>query len=138
MAIIIDGNSLSKEVLDKLKIQIDKIDKKLGLKVITVGNDEASKIYINNKKKICEKLNINFYTTKFDENVREDLIIQEIEKSNADDSIDGILVQLPLPSKFDQIKIISHILPQKDVDGFHPENIGNLILKKIVSSLVRH
>lgn len=130
MAVIIDGKQVSEEILKKLKLKYDKLNKKLCLNVITVGEDSASKVYVRNKKRHCEKFGIEFVNTKFDENISEEKLIREIKKINKDDNINGVLIQLPLPKHLNQIKIISNIDPKKDVDGFHPENIGYMFLDK--------
>ena len=106
----------------------DKYGRAAGLAVIMVGDNPASEIYVKNKIKACETAGIYSRTIKFDENVTEKDLIEEIEKLNKDDKIDGILVQLPLPAHIDELKIINAISPEKDVDGFHSVNLGKMII----------
>lgn len=100
----------------------------MTLAVIQVGNDPASSVYINNKKKACEYVGIDSIVYNADDDVSEEEVIDLIKKLNNSDEITGILVQLPLPKHLDEQFILSHIDPAKDVDGFHPYNVGNLFL----------
>jgi len=116
------GKLVAQILLSRLKNDILMLDKKPGLAVVLVGNDSASKLYVDLKEKKAEEIGINFSRYDFPENVSQDEILSQIEKLNADEKINGIIVQLPLPKNFDTQKIISSIDPKKDVDGFHPEN----------------
>jgi tetrahydrofolate dehydrogenase/cyclohydrolase, NAD(P)-binding domain protein len=128
----IDGKGIAQKTLAYIekehKLLKDKYGRAAGLAVIMVGDNPASEIYVKNKIKACETAGIYSRTIKFDENVTEKDLIEEIEKLNKDDKIDGILVQLPLPAHIDELKIINAISPEKDVDGFHSVNLGKMII----------
>lgn len=126
MTVILDGKSLRDKILEELKIKLGKTDKKPTLVVILVGDNPASKIYVNNKKKTAERLGINSMIIEYPENVEENVLLKKIEDLNNDDDITAILVQLPLPKHIDKSRIINAISPQKDVDGFTPYNFGKL------------
>ena len=127
---IIDGKLIAKEVQEKLREDIISLKEKNiipGLGIILVGHDPASEIYVRNKMKTCKELGINAFLYRFYEQDREEDIIELIESLNQDDGIDGILVQSPLPEKFCEHKIIRHINPEKDVDGFGIYQLGSLL-----------
>ncbi|WP_067140684.1 bifunctional 5,10-methylenetetrahydrofolate dehydrogenase/5,10-methenyltetrahydrofolate cyclohydrolase [Oceanivirga salmonicida] len=130
----IDGKKIAQDCIENLKIKYDELVKKSGrdamLVVIMVGDNYASRIYVKNKEKSCEKIGIKPKTIVLDENISENDLIDLIKKFNNDKTVDGILVQLPLPAHMDQIKICSYIDDEKDVDGFTPNNIGKLLLGK--------
>lgn len=126
MAQILDGKSLRDEILVKLKSKIDTFDKKPSLCVILVGENPASKIYVNNKKKTAEKLGINSLVLNYPQDVTEAVLLDKIKELNADACVNAILVQLPLPSHINSRNITNAIAPIKDVDGFTPENFGKL------------
>ncbi|MFI3301443.1 MAG: bifunctional 5,10-methylenetetrahydrofolate dehydrogenase/5,10-methenyltetrahydrofolate cyclohydrolase [Candidatus Gastranaerophilales bacterium] len=126
MTTIIDGKALRDRLLDELKIKIDTFKTKPTLVVILVGNDPASQIYVNNKKKTAEKLGINSEIIQYQEDVLEDVLLDKINDLNNNVEVTGILVQLPLPKHINKSKVINAILPSKDVDGFTPENFGKL------------
>ncbi len=123
---ILDGKNLSAKIKDDLKSSISSFVKTPVLAVITVGDDEASKIYVNNKKKACEYVGISFLNVCFSENDKEEKIIRKIKSLNKDENINGIIVQLPIPDKFDTDKIINTIDPSKDIDGLTDTMISNL------------
>jgi len=126
---IIDGKKIAEELRHKLKKEIDQLPKNLnkpGLAVILIGNHPASQIYVRNKEKFAKEVGIISKLLKFGETITEQILIKEIHKLNDDHAIHGILVQLPLPTHINSKKIISEIHPTKDVDGFHPNNVGNL------------
>lgn len=125
---IIDGIYSSKILKDNIKRQISKENIKASLVVVQIGDNSASNIYIRNKEKACNYVGIDFKHIKFDKNISQDIVIEEIKKLNLDDKVNGILVQLPLPSSFDEGKIINTISPLKDVDGLTYQNVGNLVL----------
>lgn len=131
---IIDGKYIADKLLEDLKEKHDKLKKIYGrpatLTVILIGNDEASKIYVKNKEKACNKLKIKSKTIILDENISKEELINVIEKENENSNTDGILLQLPLPKHLNQIEITSHIDYRKDVDGFSPINMGRLILNQ--------
>ncbi len=126
MAVIIDGKAVSKKLLEHIKSETEKLEKKPCLAVIIVGNDSASKIYVNNKKKTALSLGFESIVIELPENVSESKLIEEIEKLNNANNVNAILVQLPLPEHIDASKIIETIKPEKDVDCFHPSNVGKI------------
>lgn len=126
---IMNGRYVSDNVKERIKLEISNLNIKPSLTVIQVGNNLASDVYIRNKRKACEQVGINFELLKFNDTISEDVIINEIERLNNDISINGILVQLPLPEGYDVAKIINTISPVKDVDGLTYENVGNLVLE---------
>ncbi|RLA07840.1 MAG: bifunctional methylenetetrahydrofolate dehydrogenase/methenyltetrahydrofolate cyclohydrolase FolD [Gammaproteobacteria bacterium] len=134
---ILSGKQISAEVKNKVKLRIDEIKKKLSstsyitptLAVIIVGDDPASKIYVENKKISCKQVGIESKAYHLDENTTQQDLIILIEKLNNDQKVHGILVQLPLPDKISSDAIIEKINPHKDVDGFHPCNVGKLALR---------
>lgn len=126
MTTILDGKKLSKQILDELTIKLSKLDKKPSLTVILVGENPASEIYVNIKKKTAERIGIVSTIIKYPENVSENELLAKIEELNGDSSVDAILVQLPLPKHIDKKNVIQAISPKKDVDGFHPENVGKI------------
>jgi methylenetetrahydrofolate dehydrogenase (NADP+)/methenyltetrahydrofolate cyclohydrolase len=132
MAQLIDGKSLANKIIGEIKKDIDKIiqtnQRPPGLAVILVGNDPASSIYVGKKEKVCNAIGIKSIVKKYDDTITEKALIDEILLLNKDDSVDGILIQLPLPMYINQRNIIEAVRPEKDVDGFHPINIGNLFL----------
>lgn len=125
---IIDGVYASKTLKDNIKKEISKNKIKPSLAVIQIGDDSASNIYIRNKEKACSYVGIDFKHIKFDKTISQDIVINEINKLNHDDKVNGILVQLPLPKSFDEGKIVNTISPIKDVDGLTYQNVGNLVL----------
>ena len=127
---IIDGRLIAQNIKSDLKKEIENLKLKginPGLAVILVGEDSASKVYVRNKKKCCDELGIFSKEFCFPENTSEKEILDLIEKLNHDEKINGILVQLPLPSHINQKVITESILPEKDVDAFHSSTIGNLL-----------
>lgn len=136
---IIDGKLISKEIRKNIKKDIDALKVKNiipGLGIILVGNDPASEIYVRNKIKACDELGINTLLYRFKEDNNEREVIELIKDLNCDDQIHGILVQSPLPSSFDEDKIISYVEKEKDVDGFGTFNLGALLSnqEKIVAA----
>lgn len=126
---IIDGKKISQDILEDLKEKISKIGQnKIGIAFVLVGDNPASKTYVKMKKKACQKLGIQSYPLELKETISENDLLIEIDKLNKNNAIHGILVQMPLPSHINEKKIIYSIDPNKDVDGFHPINIGKLML----------
>ena len=127
---IIDGKKIAEELREELKKKIIEFKATYksvpGLTVILIGEDPASKIYVKNKQKYAKDIGINSEIIKYQENVDEKTVLDKISKLNNDKKISGILVQLPLPKQINKKKIIDAIHPEKDVDGFHPVNFGNL------------
>ena len=126
---IVDGKKISQEIKDELKEKVAamaKEGKKVALAVIQVGNDPASSVYVRNKKKACEYIGIESLSYELPEETTEEELVALIEKLNADAGVNGILGQLPLPEQINEEKIIQTISPDKDVDGFHMQNVGAL------------
>lgn len=131
MAKIIDGKAISAQIKEETKNRVAQYKAngvEIALAVIQVGNDPASSVYVNNKKKGCELVGIKSLSYELDENVSEDELLELIDKLNKDDNCNGILVQLPLPKHIDEEKVLLKIDPLKDVDGFHPISVGNLCI----------
>ncbi|MBI5732325.1 MAG: bifunctional 5,10-methylenetetrahydrofolate dehydrogenase/5,10-methenyltetrahydrofolate cyclohydrolase [Candidatus Magasanikbacteria bacterium] len=120
---IIDGRALAQKIRAELKEKIAVLGQKPGLGVILVGNDPASRLYVSLKEKACLEAGINFEKRLFSAETKEELILEAVEQFNQAPNINGILVQLPLPSHFDANRVISALNPKKDADGFHPHNI---------------
>ena len=123
---IIDGKLIAQELKDEVKAKLAKLDTKLTLLVIMVGDNPASKVYVESKEKNCKKVGMLTKTLFFDANVPQKKIIDAIKQANEDPTINGILVQLPLPAHLDEVKIIDAIDPKKDVDGLTTINQGKL------------
>lgn len=122
----IDGKAISQMVKDELKERVKKENIDACLAVIQVGNDPASTVYVGNKKKACEYIGIRSLSYELPEETKEEELLDLIGELNGRADVDGILVQLPLPSHMDEDKVIKTISPQKDVDGFHPQSVGAL------------
>lgn len=131
MTQILDGKKLRDKILEELKVKIDRFEIKPTLVVILVGDNPASKIYVNNKKKTAEKLGINSEIINYPSNVSEKEILDKIEELNNDENVTAILVQLPLPEHISKENIMNKISPSKDVDGFTPYNFGKLFSGEI-------
>ena len=127
---IIDGKKTAAELREKLKKQVSELksvhNTVPGLTVILVGEDPASKIYVKNKEKFAKEVGMNSEVIRYPADTEEKVVLNKIKELNEDKKISGILVQLPLPKHIDKRKVIETILPGKDVDGFHPMNVGNL------------
>lgn len=129
MAKIIDGKLISAQIKDELKTKVAEYKEQgveICLAVIQVGNDPASSVYVNNKKKGCEYIGINSLSYELPEETTQDELIKLINELNERKDVNGILVQLPLPSHIDEDLVIKSIDPKKDVDGFHPQSVGAL------------
>lgn len=126
MTTILDGKKLRDKIFEDLKDKIDKMEKKPTLAVILVGENPASQIYVRNKKKTAEKLGINSLSIEYPADISEKELVAKIEELNNDKNVTAILVQLPLPKHINKNKVIDAILPQKDVDGLTPYNLGKL------------
>ena len=127
----IDGKQIAGLVTEKVKKRVDNLISKgvvPGLAVVLVGNNPASQTYVNNKAKTCERLGMYSVLIELDENISQVELLKNVEALNLDDKIHGILVQLPLPSQIDEDRVIAAISPRKDVDGFHPENVGKMMI----------
>lgn len=123
---LLDGKALANDILDKLSLKVNRLDTALNLVVIQVGNDPASSVYVRNKERIAERVGINSETVKLSKHITQDELLEIIDKYNHFTDVNGILVQLPLPKHIDEQVILEAINPMKDVDGFHPLNVGKL------------
>ena len=132
MTKIIDGKAIANEIKQEIKKDVAKLEQEYGKKptlaVILVGNDGASEVYVRMKKKTSEELGINSLQITLDESTTQSELLKLIHELNSDTNVNGILVQLPLPSHIDENIIINAIDPIKDVDGFHPINLGKLVI----------
>lgn len=131
MAIRIDGKQISKDIKEELKEEVASLaaqGRKCCLAVIQVGNDPASSVYVGNKKKACAYIGIESLAYELPEETTEDELLEIIDKLNNDTNVHGILCQLPLPKQINENHIIKAISPKKDVDGFHPQNVGALVI----------
>ena len=132
MAQIIDGKKISRQVREEIAAEVVKFKEKYncapGLAVVIVGNDPASQVYVRNKKRGCEE--VGFYSESYElsENTTQEELIALVEKLNNDDKIHGILVQLPLPKHLNETEVLLKIKPEKDVDAFHPYNVGKIMI----------
>ena len=126
MATRIDGKEISQMVKDELKERVKKEKIEATLAVIQVGSDPASTVYVGNKKKACEYIGIRSLAFELPEETKEEELLDLVRELNDREDVDGILVQLPLPTHMDEDKVIQTISPKKDVDGFHPQSVGAL------------
>ena len=129
MAQLIDGKLISQQIKDELKEEVAQFKAEgfdICLAVIQVGSDPASSVYVRNKKKACAYIGVESKSYELPEETSEEELIKLVEELNADESVNGILVQLPVPDHIDEDKIIRTISPDKDVDGFHPVSVGRL------------
>ena len=128
---IIDGKKISAQIREELKEKVNVLNEKgvqVCLAVIQVGTDPASSIYVNNKKKACANVGIESITYELAQETSQEELLDLVEKLNRDDKVNGILVQLPLPAHMNSDAVIRAIAPEKDVDGFHPESVGKLLI----------
>ncbi len=129
---LIDGKKIAAEIKQEIALEvkkmIDKEERPPHLAAILVGNDPASETYVNSKAKACKEVGFDSSTYKFESNIEEEELLKTVEFLNNDPDIDGFIVQLPLPDHIDEQKVIQAISPRKDVDGFHPENVGRMTI----------
>ena len=131
MAKIIDGKKISAEIKDEVKEEVEalkKEGKEIALAVIQVGADPASSVYVRNKKRACEYTGIKSVSYELPEETTQEELMNIVKECNEDASINGILVQLPLPDHLDEDEVLLAIDPKKDVDGFHPVSVGNMVI----------
>jgi methylenetetrahydrofolate dehydrogenase (NADP+)/methenyltetrahydrofolate cyclohydrolase len=132
MAQIIDGKAVSASVKAEVAAQAAQLKEEkgleVGLAVVIVGNDQASRVYVNNKKKACEAVGFKSFEYALPEETTQEELLALVEKLNKDKSVNGILVQLPVPKHIDEKAIINAISPDKDVDAFHPVNVGKIMI----------
>ena len=129
---LIDGKKIANIIKDEIKVKVTQIvesgDKPPHLAAVLVGNDGASLTYVGSKVRSCKQVGFDSTLIKLPENITEEKLLNEVEKLNNNDDIDGFIVQLPLPKHIDKNKITLSINPNKDVDGFHPTNFGKMAL----------
>ncbi len=128
---LLDGKSLAADIREGLRLEVEELKREgraPGLAVVIVGDDPASRRYVNNKKKACEHVGITSYEYALSGETTQEELLALVDKLNKDDNIDGILVQLPLPSHLDEKTVIYNIDPKKDVDAFHPFNVGKIMI----------
>ena len=131
MTKIINGKEISAYLKNKIKDEVAALKQNninVGLAVIMVGNNPASKVYVANKEKACEQLGIISYKYELPEDTTNEQLLELIQKLNSDNNVNGILCQLPLPNHLDEKLIINSINPEKDVDAFHPQNVGKIMI----------
>ncbi|MBO4866224.1 MAG: bifunctional methylenetetrahydrofolate dehydrogenase/methenyltetrahydrofolate cyclohydrolase FolD [Ruminococcus sp.] len=131
MANIIDGKAVSARVKEEIRQEVEGLKAKgveIGLAVVIVGDDPASQVYVKNKEKACEAVGFNSFKYALPAETTEEELLALVDKLNKDDKVDGILVQLPLPKHLDDKIIINNIRPDKDVDAFHPVNVGKIMI----------
>ena len=131
MAKIIDGKAVSARIKGELAEETKNLKEQgieIGLAVVIVGDDPASRVYVNNKKKACAEVGITSFEYALPAETTEAELLELVNKLNADDNVNGILVQLPLPEHINETSIINAISPKKDVDAFHPENVGHIMI----------
>jgi methylenetetrahydrofolate dehydrogenase (NADP+)/methenyltetrahydrofolate cyclohydrolase len=131
MAKIIDGKQISLDIKNELKEKVAKYKEQgieITLAVVKVGNDPASAVYVRNKEKACEYVGINSKTLALPEETTEEELLNVVRELNEDKNVNGILVQLPLPKHIDESKVLLTIDSTKDVDGFHPVNVGKMVI----------
>lgn len=125
---IIDGKAVSARVKEEVRQEIEREGLKIGLAVVIVGDDPASRVYVNNKKKACEVCGIKSYEYALPAETTEEQLLELVDTLNKDDKVNGILVQLPLPKHLNEEKVIERISPMKDVDAFHASNVGKIMI----------
>lgn len=129
---LLDGKQTSLDIQQEIAVQVEHIlkegKKKPHLAAILVGNDGASETYVGAKVRACEKVGFDSTLIRLDDSISQEQLIAEVEKINQNDNIDGLIVQLPLPKHIDELSVTKAIYPSKDVDGFHPENVGKMTL----------
>lgn len=134
MAELINGKEVSAAVRAEIKAEVEKLKKEYnitpGLAVILVGNDPASSVYVRNKHKACAEVGMESYQIMMPEEITEEELLSKIDELNKDDAVHGILVQMPLPKHISEEKVVDAIYPDKDVDAFHPINVGKISLGK--------
>ena len=125
---IIDGKAVSAAVKEQVRQEIEREGLEIGLAVVIVGDDPASRVYVNNKKKACEVCGIKSFEYALPAETTEEQLLELVDTLNGDPNVNGILVQLPLPKHLDEEKVIERISPKKDVDAFHESNVGKIMI----------
>ncbi len=126
-AIRMDGKALAAKIKENVLAEVHTLPRKPGLAVVLVGDDPASAVYVRNKEKDCDECGFNHFDHRLPAETTEEELLALVAELNADETVDGILVQLPLPRRLDEKKVLKAISPAKDVDAFHPENAGALL-----------
>ncbi len=135
MTTIMDGKSLSEKIYEKIKSDVEKLNRKPTLAVILTKDNEAGAVYVRNKQRACEKTGINSMTIEFESDVTEKEMLDKIDELNQNPDVDAILVQLPVPNHLDTEKILNRISPDKDADGFHYVNAGKMFTGHMPASV---
>lgn len=135
MTTIMDGKSLSEKIYEKIKSDVEKLNRKPTLAVILTKDNEAGAVYVRNKQRACEKTGINSMTIEFESDVTEKEMLDKIDELNQNPDVDAILVQLPVPNHLDTEKILNRISPDKDADGFHYVNVGKMFTGQMPASV---
>ena len=129
---LIDGKKISSQIKEEIAHEVEKIKENEGkiphLAAIIVGHDGASETYVGHKEKACQQVGFNSTVVRFEDDIAEDTLLRKVDELNKNSDIDGIIVQLPLPKHISEQKVIETIEPRKDVDGFHPINIGRMVI----------
>lgn len=129
---LIDGKKISNEIKEEIAAEVEELKKSGGktphLAAILVGHDGASETYVGHKEKACAKVGFDSTVIRMEDDISEEELLTKVQEINADDSIDGLIVQLPLPDHISEQKVIETIDPKKDVDGFHPVNVGRMVI----------
>ncbi|MGE8204470.1 bifunctional methylenetetrahydrofolate dehydrogenase/methenyltetrahydrofolate cyclohydrolase FolD [Heyndrickxia sp. NPDC080065] len=128
---IIDGKEISFQIRENIKLEVEELIEQgitPGLAVVLIGNNPASRTYVTNKQKSCKAMGMHGVLIEFPETISEEALLNKIRELNTDETIHGILVQLPLPKHISDAKVIEAITPEKDVDGFHPINVGKMMI----------
>ncbi len=132
MYTLIDGKKTSAEIREEIRQEVETLKKEGGktphLAAILVGHDGASETYVAAKERACQAAGFDSTVIRLEEDIREDELLEQVRRINDDPAIDGLIVQLPLPPHLDEQKVIETILPEKDVDGFHPVNVGRMVI----------
>jgi len=126
VARLLRGRKLAREVRGEVARRVSNLDRPPGLAVVLVGEDEASQVYVSYKEKACRKAGVRSTVVRLPADVSRRALLEEVEELNGDHAVDGVLVQLPLPGHLSASEVASAVSPQKDVDGFHPRNVGSL------------
>ena len=124
---LIDGKKTSQEIKSEIAEEVKKMNRKPHLAAVLVGHDGGSETYVAHKIKSCEEVGFKSSLIRFEDDVTEEELLKTVDKLNKDADVDGFIVQLPLPKHIDEQKVIETISPEKDVDGFHPVNLGRLV-----------
>ena len=128
MAKLIDGKALAVKVKEQVREEAAKLPRKAGLAVILVGDDPASRVYVSGKEKDCTECGINSFEHKLPAETTQEELLALIQQLNQDQNVDGVLCQLPLPKHLDEEAVINAIVPDMEVDCFHPFNVGRMVI----------